>query len=297
MGIGPKNLVRLQDLCQKRMLPPGAQVLELGAQEVYCKGHEQFVRDFNRYFVESSALGWKAEKLTDERVAQLASQGFASELFRACGFQYRAFDIFDGDSVTLFDLNIQMAPPEMAGTIDLVTNFGTTEHLINQLLAMRTIHELTKVGGCMHHDLPMGGYHLHGYFSYNPMFFQHLAKANGYELVYEGFSCSDTMQPAPPTMIKQGWSTPGGWVNSGIEVVLRKMSDQPFRMPLETGTSLGLNPAVWGGDDPYGRVPQPDPAAAAGNALLPLDQVSGWDLQQELLRRYLRRIRRIVGAS
>lgn len=294
MGIGPKNLLRIQELCEKQTLPPGARILELGAQEVYCKGHEQFVREFSRFFVASGEIGWKAKKLSEEKMDRMANQGFSSELFRACGFDYAAFDIFDGDAVTLFDLNIQLTPPALTGTFDLVTNFGTTEHLINQYLAMRTIHELTRVGGVIYHDLPMGGYHLHGYFSYNPMFFQHLAVANGYQVLFEGFSCEHSIQAAPKEMQDQGWST-RGWSNSGIEVVLRKMTDQPFRMPLETGTSLGLNPAVWGGDDPYGRN-QAIPATSA-EVGLPLRNVSGWALQRELMRRYVGRVRRAFGGG
>jgi len=292
MGLGPKNLIRIQELCQKGILRPGAQILEFGAQEIYCKDHLYVVRNFNEFFVGSGKSGWNAERLSDEQLDRLAKQGFASEFFRACGFKYRAFDIFDGDSVTLFDLNIQTAPPELAGTIDLVTNYGTTEHLINQNLAMRTMHELASVGGVMHHDLPMGGYHSHGYFSYNPMFFQHLARANEIEVLFEGFSCDKSLQPVPENMAERGWST-DGWFNSSLEVVLRKTSEKRFRMPLETGTSMGLNADVWGGGAPYGNVDM----SLSGKEPVRLGDFSGWELQRELVGRYFSRLRRIFGGG
>lgn len=89
----------------------------------------------------------------------------------ACGFKYCALDIFDAEDTILFDLNLHEVPKNLHQQFDLVTNFGTTEHVINQLLAMKTIHNLAKSGGIIYHDLPMSGYHYHGYFSYTPLFF------------------------------------------------------------------------------------------------------------------------------
>jgi hypothetical protein len=292
MGIGPKNLIRIQDLCDKGALPPNAAILELGAQEIYCAGHEHFVADFSRHFVDKKAAGWNAKALSQDEVSALAKQGFSAPLFRACGFNYRALDIFDGDSVTLFDLNIQITPPELIGQFDLITNFGTTEHLINQYLAMRTLHELTKLGGVIYHDLPLGGYHTHGYFSYNPMFFQHLAQANSYEIMYHAYSRNSAESPAPEFMTRNGYSAPG-WIDCGMEFVLRKTVDGAFRMPLETGTSLGLNPEVWGGGDPYGRLQ----GVRAQGEELRLDNISGWDLQKELFKRYRRRLLMAAGLA
>ena len=294
MGIGPKNLVRIQDLCDQGVLPPNAAILELGAQEIYCAGAEKVVADFARYFAGRKQARWGAKELSSDEISALAKQGFSARLFRSCGFKYKALDIFDGDSVMLFDLNIQNAPEDMIGQFDLVTNFGTTEHLINQLLAMRTIHDFAKPGGVIYHDLPLGGYHTHGYFSYNPMFFQHLAQANEYEILYHAYSRNSVESRAPEFMTRHGYSA-SGWIDCGIEFVLRKTADRPFRMPLETGTSLGLNSEVWKGDDPYGRrLGEHTPADAAEGQL---QNVSGWELQKELLKRYRRRFLRIAGLS
>jgi len=293
MGIGPKNLIRIQDLCDKGAVPSDASVLELGAQEIYCAGMEDFVANFSRYFVDRKSAGWSATTLSTDEVFALSSQGFSAPLFRACGFSYKALDIFDGDSVMLFDLNIQSPPPNLVGQFDLITNFGTTEHLINQRLAMQTIHDLTKPGGVIYHDLPLGGYHTHGYFSYNPMFFQHLAEANSYDILYHAYSRNSVESPAPEFMTRNGFSA-DGWMDCGIEFVLRKTVDRPFRMPLETGTSLGLNPEVWKGDDPYGR--QLGVSTQPDLAVEPFEKVSGWELQKELLRRYRKRLLRMVGA-
>ena len=292
MGIGPKNLIRIQDLCDKEVLLPKASVLELGAQEIYCAGNEGIVASFSRFFFDRSSAGWNASMLSQDEISALSNKGFSAPLFRACGFNYLALDIFNGDGVALFDLNISSAPPTLKGLFDLVTNFGTTEHLINQLQAMSTIHEFTKPGGVIYHDLPLGGYHTHGYFSYNPMFFQHLAEANSYEILYHAYSRNSVESPAPEFMTRNGYSA-SGWIDCGIEFVLRKTVDRPFRMPLETGTSLGLNPEVWNGDDPYGRqMGEYTPADIEEDRF---QNVSGFELQKELLRRYRRRLLRMIG--
>lgn len=187
-------------------------------------------------------------------------------MFKHSGFSYKALDIFDGDEVILFDLNLDTPGPELKGKFNLVTNFGTTEHIINQFASFRTIHELTKQGGIIYHDLPMGGYHTHGYFNYNPLFFQHLANANNYEILFHWYSRSSVLTRAPEFMHNNGFGE--HWTDMGIEFVFLKTTDEPFRMPLETGTSLALNPQVWNGTDPYGKglsMPAPDTEAHLAN--------------------------------
>lgn len=50
------------------------------------------------------------------------------------GFDYTAFDIFEAPNTRLMDLNIHFVPPDLQSKFDLVTNYGTTEHVLNQML-------------------------------------------------------------------------------------------------------------------------------------------------------------------
>ena len=128
--------------------------------------------------------------------AGVASGGQLGHLLRGAGFDYTAFDIFEAPDTKVMDLNIQIVPPDLQGQFDLVTNYGTTEHVLNQMLAIRSIHDLAKPHGLIHHDLPMGGYYLHCYFTYNPSLFHDLATANGYRLVFQEIS-SGSWRRAP----------------------------------------------------------------------------------------------------
>jgi hypothetical protein len=235
----------------------------------------------------------------------MANKGNASDYFEGCGFKYSAFDIFDGNNVILFDLNFDVPKPEFTGKFDLVTNFGTTEHVLNQYLSFKTIHELTINGGVIYHDLPMGGYHNHRYFNYNSQIFEQIAVANNYEILFNWYS-SDAPKSVFPddSMIQHGFPR-SGWINVGIEFIFRKTSSNPFKVPLDTTTSLGLNPAVLENNankyvGSLGAVQSGGDMAAVRAALgtvrpvNDIQSVSGWDLQRELGRRYFRRLKKLI---
>ncbi len=68
---------------------------------------------------------------------------------------------------------------------DLVTNFGTTEHVGNQFEVFRNIHNFTKIGGAMIHTVPIvGGWLRHCNIHYEPWFFTDLANLLNYKIVY-----------------------------------------------------------------------------------------------------------------
>jgi hypothetical protein len=66
-------------------------------------------------------------------------------------------------------------------------NFGTTEHVANQLNAFKLIHDLAAKGCIMVHTLPSHGQFNHGLVNYNPKLFWMLAHSNGYRLLHMSF--------------------------------------------------------------------------------------------------------------
>lgn len=307
MGIGLKNLYRLRDLGKHDLLSAGNSIVELGAQELYCKGGEKELADFIRYFSSNREQGTASVAVAADISHSIANRGFSGALFKACGFEYHALDIFDGEDITLFDLNLESPPAHFVGKFDLVTNFGTTEHVLNQYLAFKTMHELAKPGGVIYHDLPMGGYHLHGYFNYNPMFFEQLAVANDYEVLFHWYSSNRVPTNAATQQMKDHGYSAEGWVDLGIEFILRKTTDKPFRMPLDTTTSLGLNTSILTSEgDPYGRkdgdsISGSDESrqrGAIGSITRAVDlnlrSVSVRNLQREVLRRCWYRTKKLL---
>lgn len=307
MGVTVKTLSRLIDLHGRGLLRPPFSVLELGAQELYCQGEEGYLLKFIDHFSQTIPTIKKTQIYTESEISHLANNGLMGNLIRACGQAYCALDIFESEHTILFDLNIHNPGEDLLQKFDLVTNFGTTEHIINQYHAMKTIHDLVKPGGLIYHDLPLSGYHTHGYFSYNPLFFYQLAAANNYNLIFECYTRSGTPTPTPEFMQAHGFPD-AGYYDSGIEFILQKTSSDPFRMPLETSTNLDLSPEVWGNDNPYISVkghpstginssisgtkpPMAEVIDSSGPRPLSLIrypwlvQVSGRDLLRELIRR------------
>jgi hypothetical protein len=286
MGTSAKTLARLMQLHGEGLLPNGGSIIELGAQELYCTSQDALVRDTIKYFARHNLAIRRIESYNEEEIRRFADKGLLGGLLTACGFYYKALDIFEAENTIQFDLNIHSPGPDLTGKFDVVTNFGTTEHLINQFQAIRTMHELAKVGGLIWHELPLSGYHMHGYFSYNPLLFQHLAVANGYRVVIQNYAKSLKETAAPAAMTSNGYPD-NGYFDCGVEFCFQKTSDEAFRMPLETSTSLGLNKSLWGDDSPYSSTDSPVYGSLK----------SDLRLQRELIARFARRVARRLRPS
>jgi hypothetical protein len=163
-------------------------------------------------------------------------------LWEWLGFRYTAIDIDGSAGAVPLDANFDSVPAEHVGQYSLVTNFGTTEHVANQLNVFRIIHDLTSVGGVMVHRLPAQGALGHGLFSYNPKWFWLLARSNRYgwlRFEYDIGGNKDEMR----TDIVQSIThmSPGNELrlseyrvsDCAIAVVLQKLEDQPFIPPLD----------------------------------------------------------------
>jgi SAM-dependent methyltransferase len=245
MGI---TLSKLQDLRSRGIFPTEGRVLDIGSSNLYSA-------DMAALQTFAGAFHRQLDPLVAERLASGSTYGsgitrnesFVGDLLERVGLGYLALDIANGYKTLIFDLNHETIPEDLAGSFDVVLNFGTTEHVINQLNAMKVIHDATKVGGHIVHELPTVGYVDHGYFCYTPRFFFDLAIQNDYEVIefnYQGpadgsdirsivrtfaghfpsLSRSKTFEIKPPNI--------SSWI------ILRKTENAPFYVSLETTTSV-----------------------------------------------------------
>jgi hypothetical protein len=248
MGASLKHIRNLLPLVLQGFLPQRASILEYGAQNIHWSSSDQEV-ELAEFIKSVRAFNGLSDIEPTLSVAQIGSGGLMAHVIEQCGFTHTAIDISShGKNIVLFDLNTDVVPPSLREVFDLVTNFGTTEHILNQSNCFMTMHDFVRPGGLMYHDLPMGGYFFHGYFSYTPMFFFHLAQANDYNILYRHYwkaPGGDLAVAAPSEMTDHGW--PEGWFQDwGIEFVFRKTTSQPFRLPVEIGTSGPLDEAFLG---------------------------------------------------
>jgi SAM-dependent methyltransferase len=240
MGASVKTLRRLLDLKRAGYIGEGSRMMELGSQNLNCELGGEYLSSFVKEFRGTAA------KLDIVELDRVAAGGTMASLMKLCGLEYVAADIFDAENTLLFDLNTDEVPNDLRGSFDLVTNFGTTEHVFDQYRCFRTIHEFTKPGALMYHDLPMGGYFYHGFFSYTPLLFNHIAIANHYEILFRHFSKVPADAPpqhqASAELREHGWPD-AGFHDVGIEFILKRTDAAGFRLPVEVQTSLAVDRA------------------------------------------------------
>ncbi len=161
-----------------------ARVLDLGEQNLYGNVRGGDVVAIARLLKLADARIAEIEAEVAERTRAAAPTlafDLAKLLYRVvfdCT-HYNAIDLHGTEAAWRHDLNL---PLPIAETFDVVTNFGTSEHVFDQAQLFRSIHALVRPGGLMLHALPHQGGPDHGFFNYHPTFFHDLAAANSYRV-------------------------------------------------------------------------------------------------------------------
>lgn len=248
MGIG---LADMDYLSQRGHLArPGALILDIGSQNLYNAtpgGIRDFVLRHGR-IADAAAFEREAQRLayfSTPRPGERTS--YLSELLDLTDIAYTSYDVCPALKTEIFDLNTDTLPAHYREHFDVVLNFGTTEHLINQLNAFAVMHDALKVGGVMFHQLPSLGWRDHGYFCYHATFLRDLAQANGYEVLdqwhtpageisLEGLDLRDPLRPGEPgsAVLAPGDLRMGSF---NLNFVVRKRVSAPFAVALELATS------------------------------------------------------------
>lgn len=112
-----------------------------------------------------------------EPTKRLAQVWYEQEL--GCG-RYVSID-GNGNGTLTADLN---RPLDALEPFDLVTDFGTGEHIFDQAQVWRTLHALTKPGGYIAFDRPSAGYGTHCYYITNRCLYEDVAAANAYRILW-----------------------------------------------------------------------------------------------------------------
>jgi hypothetical protein len=105
----------------------------------------------------------------------------ARALYREFGLsEYFSLDLDDERADFRCNLNEVTTLPRR---FDLITNFGTAEHIFNVANVIALIHDHLQVGGLALHVLPTRGDYNHGFYNFHSTWFRDLAGANGYDIV------------------------------------------------------------------------------------------------------------------
>jgi len=177
VAIGTMHIEWLSTLALRSQIPRGAAVLDLGPQDLWIE-REPLQRIARRH-VNRADCEKALDAIFDGKSPRPGAQPAFYSIFG--GGSYHSIDLTDPRADFALDLNLSL-PPNV-GSYDVVTNFGTTEHVFNIGQAFANIHKLLKVGGVQLHAIPSYGYIDHGFYNIHPCTYLDMAKANEYEIV------------------------------------------------------------------------------------------------------------------
>jgi len=106
------------------------------------------------------------------------------EFFSELGFKHTSIDINGKDGAMKLDLR-EPIPKELWEAFQVVTNFGTTEHIDKQTPVFSNIYELLVKGGVVMHIVPAkdGKLKNHGQYQYVTDFFNFQKERYGYTYI------------------------------------------------------------------------------------------------------------------
>jgi len=170
---------------------------------------------------------------------------YLSELLDHTSVQYLSYDVCPGHKTQVFDLNREDVADDEMGTFDVVLNFGTSEHIINQVNVFKVMHDALKVGGVVVNQSPSIGSVNHGYFCYHPRFYDDLQLANGYEKVDQFYVRTSQCMPADIEFRIENRPLEKSSANDlgtvipcfNLNAAYRKVRQAPFRISLELSTA------------------------------------------------------------
>jgi SAM-dependent methyltransferase len=243
MGI---SMAYLKYLSAKGYLNRNTKLLDIGTSNLYNVTNSDviaFTSTYGRAVPEAQAN----DLAIKSRLRPGKEMLYLSELIDLTDISYTSYDVCRGAKTEVFDLNRQEISDAAKASFDIVLNFGTSEHVINQLNTFRVIHDALKVGGIAFHQLPSTGWANHGYFCYHPRLFNDLRIANNYEEKDIWYTLA-TQSPIEPIDFREEEKPlePGSGSLHGLPSILpscnlhvihQKVSDLPFRVSLELSTS------------------------------------------------------------
>ncbi len=152
--------------------------------------------------------------------------------------KYSCIDLGGDYGAIPLDLNMPLEDRSFYGQYDLVTDYGNNEHVFNTAEAYRTMHRLCRRQGIM--AIIQVVYKGNGYYAYDPSFFEGIAAANSYKILFSSYvivgrvSAGESSQFHVP--LSRELLDLVDWTKVrevGICYVMQKQSDSDFKYPYQ----------------------------------------------------------------
>lgn len=230
----------LERLTKKGVLKPGQSIIEFGPQDI----------DIRPRFLKAVISRLHGEAEADRRIAE----AYDAEAFRTNEQRkfysifgpdkYCSLDPFDDRSEYRYDLGARVP---IFQKFDVVTNFGTAEHVFNIANVFKTAFDLLPVGGIYLNVNPAHGDIDHGLFNLHPILFRTLAAHSGFEIA--DFQFIDDIA-VRTELVKGSPDTPFDF--DALPIKLADMGDEAgfkklvYERFIQSATDAS-RAAVWGG--------------------------------------------------
>jgi hypothetical protein len=230
MGLSTNAVAALHFMQDYGLFSENANICDFGSQEVDSRrielngSYEALYKKRNHLIPES---------LYDSETGRI--YGSAKDFFETLGCSYSSFDIDGRWGSYTTDLNEEDVADNLCNSFDISFNLGTSEHIFNQYNYFKQHHKVTKPGGYMVHMLPFHRCINHGFFSYSTCLFFSLAKYNDYEVIGAWYTGK------PGQYYFRSIDSDPSERRCNILVILKKNSDQKFKMPLQVNAPMIVN--------------------------------------------------------
>jgi len=155
-----------------------------------------------------AGLNWLELGNQRDRTGNPRSKKPAKIMYESLGVNHISIDLNGRNGALPLDLQKPL-PFIFHSRFDVITNYGTIEHVNNQYRVFRNIHDSCRKGGIIIHALPLeNNWPKHCRYKYTTSFAGKLAKKNSYTLVQE-----EIIRPQPYQL---------------LVVAYRKELDEPF---------------------------------------------------------------------
>lgn len=156
-----------------------------------CKYQRDYVRDFALTKASGKEMMELGDQVINPTLAEEIGFNVAKPYYSSLGYKHTSVDTNGNNGAIPHDLTKENKSFE--NKFDVITNHGTSEHIIDQYSLFKNLHDWGNLGCVYVHVVPMDSeehkeligrpWPRHGFWEYNTNFWVDLAEACGYELV------------------------------------------------------------------------------------------------------------------
>ena len=234
MGIGITEVQLLLELHNQGKFNSFKNILDIGSHDLHVKKE-----DLRELVLQAGIDDTFVDQI--ENIDNWPSQPRASAkaLYSSLGItEYSSFDINGEIGAIPIDLNLELKDNSLFNKFDIVTDFGTCEHIFNVSECYKTIHKITKVNGLI--IINQSVFKGNGYFQFDRSFMEGIAAANNYKIIYACYVVGTSSKTSNGTAKKFQIPLSEDLIKSfkdisslTISMVLQKTSNDNFKIPYQ----------------------------------------------------------------